>query len=726
MVAIKQKFFYKDGDIDLSAWIAHCETYFPTDKLSVITKAAAEAQTLSQGLTTFYGQPSLLQGLEMAEILLPFKLDPDCIAAAIVMPCTHNASFHTLNIAERLSPQVAKLIASAQKLEGINDTKQIENFAHDHTQIDRLRKLLLAMVSDIRVVLLKLAERTCIMRGIKSINPSERQFIADQTMRIYAPLANRLGIGQLKWELEDTAFHYINSKKYGEIAALLAERRIERESRIQTIISTLEQVMQTHHVNGTVTGRAKHIYSIYNKMQTKKLNYADIYDSSAFRIIVDNIDECYQALSIVHALWPQIPKEFDDYIASPKPNGYRSIHTAVTGPDQKSFEIQIRTKAMHMEAEHGVAAHWVYKESDNTARNYENKINTLRQLVHWHQDTSSHKDLNELYEKILHDRVYIFTPSAEILDLPTGATPLDCAYHIHTDIGHRCRGAKINGHIVPLTYTLQTGDNIEIMTSNHGSPSRDWLNAQFGYLKTSGARAKVAYWFRHQELQSHVEAGKHLFEKEFSKHKTPINISKLANYFQFKNELNFYAAISRGNIRLGQIAQHLQEPILAKTIVKPLPSQLKDAHKTTRMNIAGVQDLLTRIALCCKPIPGDAITGFITQGRGISLHKRECCNLQNLSDSDLNRLIDVSWDKDHIDHYYVDIKIKANNSSQLLKEVMSTLVNEKLHANHFTSTLTRNNVLLISLTLQIESLSQLNTLMQKFTHLTGVIEVKRI
>jgi GTP pyrophosphokinase len=728
MVAVKQKISrLPTGEVDLDAWLAHAKEAKHISQIDVIKNACLLAKDISKGLTTFYGQPCLEQGLEMAEIMLDLKLDHEATAAAILLSSMQHTQLPLETIHEKLGDEIAKLIRGVQQMDAIHNLQKGSEKAHDQTQIDRLRKLLLSMVSDIRVVLIKLAERTCIMRNIKGINPSERKRIAEETMDIYAPLANRLGIGQLKWELEDVAFHYIDPVTYKNIAKFLAERRVDREYHIQTMINHLKDKLAESHIKSDITGRAKHIYSIYLKTRRKDVDYKDIYDCSAIRVLVPTLQDCYTALSIAHNTWEHIAKEFDDYIAIPKPNGYRSIHTAVIGPDGKIFEIQIRTMSMHEEAERGVAAHWIYKEGKSAPADYEAKIVYLRQLLDWHRDVANQDDKTELNQnELLMDRVYVFTPGGDILDLPNGATPLDFAYHVHSQVGDRCRGAKINGHIVPLTYTLRTGDQVEILTNPQGTPSRDWLNSDSGYLKTPRAKAKVAHWFRQQDFQQHVQHGRDILEREFSRTTHP-NLQKLTSYFDYKDEETFLAALGRGNIRMTQILHAFEsQPESSKTAVTPVTTTKPSSPQKTGMNIAGVSDLLTRIARCCKPIPGDEIVGFITQGQGVTIHKKSCNNVLHLDKRSNNRLIQIAWDPEQASTYYVDLQIRAQNRDNLLKEVTTLLSNAKVNLMSFNSTINRNNLLMITLTVQIHALSQLKELINQVSHLSGVIEAKRI
>ncbi len=728
MVAMKHNLPRQtDGSVDLPLWLANSKALYHLKDIELIKKSAELAQQSSKGLTTFYGQPCIEQGLVMAEILLELQLDQESIAACIMMSTLEHTNIPNDMMAKNLNPDVLKLIHSAQQMKAINTLHKNRN----ETQIDRLRKTILAMVSDIRVVLIKLAEKTCILRGIKNINPIERKRIAQDILDIYAPLANRLGIGQLKWELEDISFHYIHPEKYKTIAAYLAEKRKDRQERIQKVISTIHQALSKANINATISGRAKHIYSIYLKMQKKHLDYKYIYDTSAVRILVPTMDDCYHTLSMVHNIWKDIPEEFDDYIANPKPNGYRSIHTAVIGPDNKNLEIQIRTHDMHNEAEHGIAAHWLYKEDYIKKTGYEAKIAFLRQLLSWqkdisHQDQQPEKSMNEIFD----DRVYIFTPAGDIIDLINGATPLDFAYHIHSDLGHRCRGAKINGHIVPLTHKLTTGDKVEIITIQNGTPSRDWLNKEAGYLKTSRARAKVSQWFKQQDVSQYVESGKHIVEREFSRAGLQhVDMQKMAARLNFKNPESLYASLGHGSIRPAQIVQAAsteRHEISGKTFV-PTKNVRPSAEFKSHFEVSGINDLLTRIAKCCKPMPGDNIIGYITQGRGISIHRDNCRNISGVTEDHNNRIIAVNWDNKQLSSFYVDIQVSADGKHQVLKEITTVLSNAKISIIHMNSKIyKKNESLFITMTIEVINKDQLNQLIMDIKKLPHVHDVKRI
>jgi len=709
-----------DGTIDSEVWLK--EIANRKIPLPLIEKSIQWVNHAGQGLTTFYGKPCIEQGADIAEILLGLHLDEEAIAASIIMPTIQHANTSIETIQKELGEPVAKIAASEKQMNFLQTGRNTLHKNRDQIQLDRLRKTLLAMVSDIRVVLIKLAEQLCILRGIKKVNTVERKRIAQITLDIYAQLANRLGVGQLKWELEDLAFHYTNPDTYKIIATYLSERRTDREKRIHSVIQQLENQFAAATIDASISGRAKHIYSIFLKMQKKHLDYKNIYDASAVRILVPTEEACYTALSIVHHLWEHIPEEFDDYIANPKQNGYRSIHTAVIGPENKPLEIQIRTRTMHETAEHGVAAHWLYKENKAHASGYENKILYLRQLLAWHKEVAKNDNKPE---NVLDDRVYVFTPNGDVIDLPIGATPLDFAYHIHSELGHRCRGAKVNGHIVQLTHALQTGDRVDIITAVNGTPSRDWLNKEFGYLKTARARAKIAQWFRQLDVTQYIESGKHNLERELQRagiHHP--DLQKVAERLNFKNTEALLTSVGHGTIRPAQITHLLQEQ--NKPAAPLLPSIKKSASiSTAGLQIAGIDDLLTRIARCCKPIPSDTILGYITQGRGVSIHRTDCRNLAALTRNHDERVLQVSWDHAALGNYYVDLQITAIGSA-VLKEMTSLLANHKIDLIALNSTTNKkNNTIFITLTIQIHDVSQLTKIMRELQQLSPVIDIKR-
>jgi len=726
MVAVKKKFpILSDGRIDINAWLDYIALASPLQNVELIHKAILFTENATKGLTTFYGQSCLEQSLEMAEIVIDLKLDEEAVAAAILTTTLLHTKTTIDSIKGKTNENIAKLLAAVKQMDVLDTLIPNVKKARNEIQIDRLRKTYLAMISDVRVVLIKLALQLSIMRGIKKINADDRHRLGQETLDIYAPLANRLGIGQIKWELEDLAFHYTDPETYKMIAKFLSERRVDREERIREVINRLKEELSKHNIKANITGRAKHIYSIYLKMQKKHLDYKNIYDASAVRILVHTIPDCYTALSIVHHLWEHIPQEFDDYIAKPKPNGYCSIHTALIGPQNKNLEIQIRTYDMHDKAEHGLAAHWLYKENKKDHAGYETKIAFLRQLLSWHNELAEHAPAAD---KIFEDRVYVFTPVGDIIDLSKGATPLDFAYHIHSALGHRCRGAKINGHIVPLTYELKTGDHIEIISIKNGTPSRDWLNKELGYIKTPRAYSKINQWFRQQEIDQYITAAKEALEKEFTRASIMHpDLHKIAAQLNFKNVDSLLSAIGHGSIRVSQIVHAATQTMEKKTAFVPLVSTPLPTKETlTSFQIAGIGDLLTRIAKCCKPIPGDTIIGYISQGRGVTIHRQTCNNIKNLLVEHQNKLIHVSWDTKH-GAYDVDLEIRGESREALLREITSILANEKVDLISLNSTMNKKtNLLFVRITIQIQNNAQLRKFIHEVGQLPHVTHVRRL
>jgi len=559
--------------------------------------------------------------------------------------------------------------------------------------------------------------------------------VAREVFDIYAPLAHRLGIGHIKWELEDLSFRYLEPEQYKQIAQLLHERRLDREQYIDNVVQQLRDELTAAGIQPEIDGRAKHIYSIWRKMQKKGLQFSQIYDVRAVRVLVPEVRDCYTALGIVHTLWRHIPKEFDDYIANPKENGYRSLHTAVLGPEGKVLEVQIRTLAMHEEAELGVCAHWRYKGTDvnSSSDHYEEKIAWLRQVLEWHEELGDIGGLaDQLRVDIEPDRVYVFTPDGHAIDLPKGATPLDFAYRVHTEIGHNCRGAKVNGRIVPLNYSLQTGEQVEIITSKQGSPSRDWLNPNLGYITTSRSRAKIVHWFKLQARDQNVAAGKALLERELGRlDLPPVDFDKVAEKANLKNAEDMFAALGAGDLRLAplvNLAQQLVEPERGYDQLELIPRR-SAPHKPGKrgdVQIQGVGNLLTQMAGCCQPLPGDPIVGYITLGRGVSIHRQDCPSVLQLSGREPERIIQVSWGPVPEKTYPVEIFIRAYDRAGLLRDISQMLLNERINV---LSMNTRSNkedsTAQMLLTIEIPGLNALGRLLSRISQLPNIIEAKR-
>lgn len=731
MVKIKNSLYLNDdGSINLEAWLHHAAMQRNQEDFKLIRQACILSQIIGESKVTSTNISCLQQGLTMAEILLDLHLDKETIAAALIYSSADYTELCSDVINEHLGPQVTKLVEGAKQMDVIRISSTSTLY---QTQLENMRKMLLAMVKDMRVVLIKLAERVTIMRTLESLEKEIRKSYARETMDIYASLANRLGIGQLQWELEDLSLHALEPEAYEKIANLLQERLVDREAYVQTLVNQLKTVLDNACLqNFRLYGRVKHIHSIYRKMQHKKLNFEELYDLNAIRILVNTVKDCYNALSIIHGLWPPVNGQFDDYIATPKSNGYRSIHTAVLGPEHKILEIQIRTHQMHQESEHGLAAHWQYKESAQQNACYQTKIAWLRQVLEWQKELVKRgKATIPDLTTILDDRIYVFTPNGDIIDLPKGSTPLDFAYHIHSEIGHRCRGAKINRAIVPLTYQLRTGEQVEVLTSKQGSPSRDWLNPNLGYLYTARAKAKVHHWFKNQDHDKHITDGQFLLEKECQRlGLLSVDQEKLARKLHFKTKKELLAALGSGELRISQLLNtiQIQEPSYEPDFIESeiLLGKPSDALPEG-ITVAGVTDLLTHTAGCCKPVPGDSIRGFITQGRGIVLHRDDCSNLLNLETDKQNRLVNAKWGKEAHQAYPVNVCVEAYDRPGLIRDVSTLIANEKL--NLIGLTLTNNSKLepktYLKLTIEIPSLTSLSKVLDRIKQVPNVIDARR-
>ncbi len=674
-----------------------------------------------------------MHSLHVAAILTDLHLDAETIAAALLHDVVEDTALTLDSVREQFGPRIAALVDGVTRMQFIPSLDAQEDRKRDAAmQSESLRKMLLAMAEDVRVVLIKLADRLHNMRTLRALAPDRQQRIARETLEIFAPLANRLGIWQIKWELEDLAFRYLESARYHEIARLLAERREDRETYIADFAARIASEMKAADIEAEVTGRAKHIYGIWKKMQRKGKAFGEIYDVRAVRILVPAVRDCYAALGVVHTLFPPIPGEFDDYIATPKENNYRSIHTAVVGPEGKTVEIQIRTRDMHEQSELGVAAHWRYKEGRRPEDGFDRKIAWLRSLLEWKDEVEHAGEfVDRVKAELVDDRVYVFTPKGKILDLPAGSTPLDFAYLVHTDVGHRCRGAKVNGHIVPLTSVLKTGDQVEVLTVKEGGPSRDWLSPHLGYLHTSRARAKAAHYFRQQNLDANIASGREMLEREFDRlGLDDLKYETLADKAGYQKVEDFLAAIGRGEVRLPSVITQVQglagpglRPVLPA--VRSLPSV--PAGGTGDITIHGVGNLLTRIARCCNPVPGDPIVGFITRGQGVTIHRRDCPNALRHHDEHGERLIEVSWRRREGQVYTVEIEVLAIERANLLRDIMTLLANEKIPvraANTGVSTDEPSTRLVLSV--DISDLSALSRVLALIDQIPNVTRVRRV
>jgi GTP pyrophosphokinase len=710
---------------------AALESRTATEKRVILT-AWQWARKAHFGQQRASGEPYSSHTLAVALILNDLKLDHETVAAAMLHDVVEETDVTLEDIGREFGAAIARLVDGVTKMERIGEFRELgQDGAREHAQAESLRKLLLAMAEDVRVVLIKLADRLHNMRTLKHLDEGRRRRIARETLDIYAPLANRLGIWQIKWELEDLSLRYLEPDVYRELARQLDEKRADREGYIRRVIERLTRELENAGIEAVVSGRPKHIYSIWRKMQRKQLDFDQIFDMRAVRILVKEERDCYGALGVVHGLWRHIAKEFDDYIANPKENLYRSLHTAVIGPEGRTLEVQIRTEDMHRHAELGVAAHWRYKEGGSFDPGYEEKIAWLRQLLEWRDEESTANDFVDRFKsEAFQERVYVLTPQGRIIDLPQGSTPLDFAYAIHTEIGHRCRGAKVNGRIVPLTYRLQNGEQVEVLTTKQGTPSRDWMNPHQGYLKTSRARSRVRQWFKRQDIEHNISAGRSLLERELHRLGiTGLPVEKLAGWFRYRQVEDLLAALGRGDINSSQLASAINElvprpePVVAE---RPRAKVRKDAATPEGFSILGVGNLLTSIARCCHPVPNDPIVGYITRGRGVTIHRRDCGNILRMEGEDLKRLIEVDWGLPTEAVYTVELYVEAYDRSGLLRDITSVLANEKINLTGVhTQTDKREGIAHMSLVMEIANIGQLSRVVTQIGQLPNVVEARR-
>ncbi len=647
MVSIQHQFPPLAGQdsADIQDWLGALSGVFAPAEIEVIRGACEFAAPLYHDKCEVTGTPLLQHALGSASILIGLHMDHETIAAAALHAVPEYLDDWNEVLSGRFGRNVTVLVDGISRMEQIRQFSEIRNAKDkDDTaeQIESLRKMLLAMVEDIRVVLIKLAERTQTLRNLSGATPEQQKQIAQETQSIFAPLANRLGVWQIKWELEDLSTRYLEPALYKQVARLLDERRVDRERYIADVIGRLQQALAQAGIKAEVSGRPKHIYSIINKMKRKHLDFDQLYDVRAVRVLVDDLEQCYAALSIVHELWQPIQSEFDDYIARPKPNGYRSLHTAVLGPRNLSVEVQIRTRQMHHDSELGVAAHWRYKENRKSESGVDEKISWLRQILAWKDELADSGQLQAQFKnQLLQDRVYVLTPQGKVIDLPKGATPVDFAYVVHTDLGHRTRGAKIDGSIVPLNTKLQTGQRVEILAAKQGGPSRDWLSPRLGFLQSARSRAKVRHWFSEQNIDDSVAQGRTLLDRELHRiGVTDINQEKLAQKLRFNKLDELLAALGRGDITPRRVSLAIAQdtpPAPRSTASQALPTA------SGNVLIEGVGNLMIRTARCCHPVKPDAIIGYVTRDRGITIHRRDCPFMQRVPEEREDRLLDARW-----------------------------------------------------------------------------------
>ena len=673
--------------------------------------------------------------VEASEMLAELNLDADSIAAGLAGLLIERNLVEASTVRAHLGDTAAALFDGLLRFDELRSIQAGDNATADRDEhAERLRKLLLAVVDDVLILIVQIALTLHRLRTARNLPPPVRERLAREGLELYAPLASRLGIWQYKWEIEDLAFRESEPATYKSIAGQLKERRIDRERYIDDVVRLVGTELERTGIDAEVTGRAKHIHSIWRKIRRKSLSIEQagieqLFDLRAIRVLVDSVGECYTALGTVHGLWTHIPREFDDYITNPKPNGYRSLHTAVVGPGGRTLEIQIRTREMHRQAELGVAAHWRYKEGAQRAEHgVDVRIAWLRQVLETRAEADEHgSPPRSLGEELDSERVYAFTPRGDIVDLPAGATPLDFAYQIHTQVGHRCRGAKVNGRIVQLTCMVRSGDRIEVLTARHPRPSRDWLNPNLGYLGSPRSRAKVRHWFKHQDRERNMADGQEILEREVKRLGVEAPPREaLAERFNAPRFEDFLAALGRGDVSVPQLAGALQPYLPAPA--RAVPKVAKRRRKRSGdVRISGVGDLLTQIAQCCKPLPNDPIVGYITRGRGVSIHRADCRNALNFADTEQARLIDVAWSGGVEESYPVEILVEAYDRKGLLRDVTAVVSNEAVNIVALDSSANvRSHIVSMRLTVEVRDIKQLSRVLDRLGQLPNVSDCRRL
>jgi len=691
------------------------------DALDLVRRALAFAEAAHGDQKRASGEAYVSHPIEVAAILVDLHMDADTIVAGLLHDTVEDTDVTKEDLAQEFDETVAILVDGVSKLRRVKRKSKVDETDLGEEQAENLRKMFLAMVDDIRVVIIKLADRLHNMRTLQFLPEEKQQRKARETLEVFAPLANRLGIWQLKWQLEDLSFRYLDSAAYHDIAQLLSQRRTERADYLERVILILKRHLQQEGIASRVTGRPKHIYSIYRKMQNKSRDFDQIYDVRGVRVIVKEIQECYHALGIAHSIWRPVPGEFDDYIAMPKDNLYQSLHTAVICLDGKPLEIQIRTEEMHHVAEYGIAAHWRYKEGSRRDQTIEAKINWLRQASDWRTDVQDAQQfMDSLKSDVFAERVYVFTPKGDIVDLPKGSTPVDFAYQIHSEIGHRCRGAKIDGRLVSLDHQLLSGEQVSILTAKQGGPSRDWMNPHLNYVATQRARQKIRQWFRRQQREENITDGRNILEREIRRLGLgQESLAEIATLFKYDQVDDFLAALGYGDISPAQIAHKIDDAAKDddKLRLRAIPERA-----ISDIQVAGVGDLLTRMGPCCNPVPGDAIVGYITRGRGVTIHRVDCSNVTNLNDTE--RLITVTWGQEE-QAYPVPVRINAFDRSGLLRDIAGVVADLSISMSSVNVSTNRDRTATIIATMGIKSVSQLSLLLNKLQNVQDVLDVRR-
>ena len=732
-------------DKELQELIEKIKGYAPNADIDLVKRAYYLGKKAHEGQFRKSGEPYFIHPLAVANILADMELDIETIAAGILHDVVEDTEYTYEDIEKEFSQEIANLV------DGVTKLGQIKYQSKEETQAENLRKMFMAMAKDIRVILIKLADRLHNMRTLKFMPPEKAKSKAKETLEIYGGIANRLGISKIKWELEDLALRYIDPDGYYELVEKVAKKRSQREEYIKKVLSILDEKLKSVNIPYNVYGRPKHFYSIYSKMKNKDKGFEEIYDLTAVRIIVDNVKDCYAVLGMVHTLWKPIPGRFKDYIAMPKPNMYQSLHTTVIGPDGEPVEIQIRTKEMHQIAEYGIAAHWKYKEgkTQDTRQNVEEKLQWLRQMMEWEKDLKDPQEfLDALKDDVFSSQVYVFTPRGDVIELPAGATPIDFAYRVHTNVGNKCVGAKIDGRIVPIDYKLQNGNIVEILTSsNSNGPSRDWINI----VKTPNAKSRIRQWFKKERREENIERGNLILEKEFKKYNIPAKeaciekyLGQVAKKFNQQTVEDLIATIGYGGIMASQVVpkvRELYEKEAKKTkkeqeanAVEDLKnhnltdSEYKKKRKNTSQGVTvkGLDNILVRFAKCCNPLPGDEIVGYVTKGRGVAVHRKDCPNANVNGDFFKNRLLEVEWCNSESSRFEAEIQIKGVDRKGIINDITHAVAVEKVGFNGINARKGKEGIINVNLLIEVDNIDELNLLMKKIKSIPGIEDVYRV
>jgi len=714
----------------LEKLITRIKEYNPNADLTKLLKAYTLGEAAHAGQKRNSGEDFFIHPLNVALILADLNMDLETIIAGILHDVIEDTDYTYEDLVEEFGEEIANLV------DGVTKLKNLKYKTKQESQAENLRKMVLAMAKDIRVIIVKLADRLHNMRTLEYMTEEKKKEKALETLEIYAPIAHRLGISKIKWELEDLSLRYLDPESYYDLVEKVSVKRREREAFIQEIIEILYDKVTSMGINCEISGRPKNFYSIYKKMTVQGKSFEEIYDLTAIRVLVDTIKDCYGVLGIVHTLWKPIPGRFKDYVAMPKPNMYQSLHTTVIGPKGEIFEVQIRTYDMHKTAEYGIAAHWKYKEGTTKSDNFDQKLTWLRQLLEWQKDLKDPKDFMETLKiDFFTDEVFVFTPKGDVINLPEGSTPIDFAYRVHTDIGNRCVGAKVNGRIVQLNYKLQNGNIVEIITSSNARPSRDWLNI----VKSTQAKSKIRQYFKQMDRESNIIKGKDSLEKELKRLGYKLNeilrddwLKAIAEKLSINSIDDLYASIGYGNVKLNQVISRLKDfyadyykSKYGKEFKhKAVKEQKKRPRSSSGIRVRGVDNIKVRLAKCCSPVPGDEIVGYVTKGRGVSVHRADCPNIM-LDDAE-ERLIDVEWDTEKRASYLAEIQVRAIDRSGLLADIATRINDMNISLVNINARTTKDRVVIINMTLEINDIDQLEDVMKRLRKIKHIIDAYRV